>query len=41
MKCVKNGTVIKRVSNEVAAYLVGKGWTYVAKSEWKLAGRPR
>ena len=41
MKCVKNGTVIKRVSNDVAAFLVGKGWSYISKAEWKLAGRPR
>lgn len=42
MKCVKSQTgVIKRVSNEVAIFLTSKGWSFISKAEWKLAGRPR
>jgi hypothetical protein len=42
MKCVKSQTgVIKRVSNEVATFLTSKGWSFISKAEWKLAGRPR
>ena len=39
MKCVQNTLTkeIKRVSNERAEELVGKGWNFVPKSQWKGA----
>ena len=41
MKCIKNsktGTII-RVENNQANNMVGNTWSYVTKSEWKLATR--
>ena len=37
MKCMKENTTleIKRVSDERALELSGKGWSFVPKSEWK------
>ena len=39
MKCVKNGAgEIRRVQNDQAESLIGKGWNYCQKSEWKAKG---
>lgn len=35
MKCIEKDGEIKRVSDRRAAVLVGQGWVYCPKSEWK------
>lgn len=42
MKCIKNKKTgeIKRVTDEFAFNLEGKGWDYIPKSEWKKTTRP-
>jgi hypothetical protein len=42
MKCIKNITTgeIKRVDDSIANNMVGKTWSFVPKSEWKLVTRP-
>jgi hypothetical protein len=41
MKCIKNITTgeIKRVDDSIANNMVGKTWSFVPKSEWKLVTR--
>ena len=41
MKCIKNNKTgdIERVSDKEAYNMVGRAWSYVAKSEWKAATR--
>jgi len=39
MKCIKNGSTIKRVKEDVAAKQVKAGWSYCSKAEWKEATR--
>jgi hypothetical protein len=39
MKCIKNAKgEIRRVENDQAEGLIGKGWNYCPKSEWKAKG---
>jgi hypothetical protein len=42
MKCIKNNKTgeIKRVDDSTANNMVGKTWSFIPKSEWKLATRP-
>ena len=35
MKCVTNGSDVKRVSNDVAMELTKSGWFYCPKALWK------
>lgn len=35
MKCITDGTVIKRVSNEQAEKQVESGWKFTTRKEWK------
>ena len=40
MKCIKNGSKIKRVDDKTAqTMVVSSGWTYTSKDEWKKATR--
>lgn len=39
MKCIKSGSgEIRRVTDDQAQGLVGKGWNYCPKQEWKDKG---
>jgi hypothetical protein len=42
MKCIKNSKTgeIKRVDDSTANNMVGKTWSFIPKSEWKLTTRP-
>lgn len=41
MKCLKNDkNEVKRVSEEHALELLGKGWKFCPKSEWKKDRKP-
>ena len=35
MKCIKNGDVVKRVSDKVALDKTSNGWEYTSKENWK------
>lgn len=41
MKCIKNNKTgeIERVSDKEAYNMVGRAWSYVAKTEWKAVTR--
>ena len=41
MKCIKNNKTgnIQRVTDKEAYNMVGNTWSYVSKSEWKMATR--
>ena len=39
MKCIKNGSTIKRVDDKTASARVADGWKYTSKEEWKKATR--
>ena len=39
MKCVKNGSNIKRVKDNVVERFLKSGYTYCSKTEWKKAGK--
>ena len=40
MKCIKNGSKIKRVDDKTAQLWVNtKGWSYTSKEEWKKDSR--
>ena len=41
MKCIKNNKTgeIERVTDKEAYNMVGRAWSYVAKTEWKAATR--
>jgi len=41
MKCVKNSTVTRRVSNVMAEKLVNSGYKYCTKTEWKKTDKAR
>ncbi len=38
MKCIKNGSEIRRVSDQDAMDMVKNGWKYCPKHEWKNKG---
>jgi hypothetical protein len=40
MKTVKFGTEVRRVSDASAVKMVGAGWAYCPKAEWKLLRGP-
>lgn len=37
MKCIRNGDVIQRVSDQEAVLQVKKGWSYCPKADYKKA----
>ena len=39
MKCVKNGSNIKRVKDNLVERYLNSGYTYCSKTEWKNAGK--